>query len=259
MPTISKIFSFLLIITVLASCNQVGVADLPPIEPEGNMLAIFEPGQKLQVQAAITGYIVDVIEDDSTRINSQLYKNDTLIESFHLKSQTIIEMGQDYQLKAIIDNEYEVAGSISIPQDSLVIDSGRVVRMDEPIIENNNRNPTVAFIWTYEVNVPSSFQDPKIYLSRGNPGERPFFDEVLFPDGERCIAIPRKDQFEYSSWTRTKDRDQQMLYHISEDFYNYVMDLRNPLMEQEVVPGNISFSNLERGTGLIAYQIRYRR
>jgi hypothetical protein len=260
MPTSFKYFAFVIgLCTLLFSCQQETINPLPPVEKKGNVFALFEPGQPLQLQAAITGYELDEIRpDQASRITSILYKNGQLQETFNLTGNVAIELGQNYELRCQIDNNYIVRGSISLPADALTISQDSLTELSPPLLvpDENGRVIRLNFERYLSINVPVNFSSASAYLSQGLPGSMPFYDTAFFDLGQRINALPKGEASKLSVKVNSAS-DTVKLFAVNQDFYQYMLQLRNPVIEQEVVPGNVSVNNMIEGTGLMAYQIEY--
>jgi hypothetical protein len=262
MLTFFKNKFFLLALALVAvSCLQEDIEDLPPVERQGNIFALFEPSKPLQLQAAITGYSLDRINSaDSQRVVAKLFENNQLVESFNLTSSTTISWGAEYRLECLIDNEYAVEGQIKIPQDSLRISAGVTRPLVPPInvFTMSGRRIFLEYIRSFTINTPTSFAANQIYLSRGNPSDQPYFDTITFPNGVRTQVLNAgtTNNFEI---LLARENDPVRLVQMSSIYYEFVEEMRNPNVEQEVVPGNISVNNMSVGTGLMAFQFTYLR
>jgi hypothetical protein len=250
-----------LFLSIAASCVQEALEDFPPIEPQGNVFALFEPGKKLSLQAAITGYNLDrVATRDSLRIVSKLYQNAQLLEIFNLTSSSILVWGANYRLECIIDNAYPVVGQIKLPQDSLLINAGVTSPLPAAISfrDTNGRSASLKYKRVFTINTPAGFTENQFFISRDNPGLEPYFNNSVFPKGARAEALNAGPTHFFETLV-VEDSSTVNLVQINRAYYQFVEEMRNPNVEAEVVPGNVSVSNMSQGTGIMAYEIVYKR
>jgi len=258
-------FNFLLCLAVClglsSACVDEVIQEFPPIEPQGNVFALFEPGKKLSLQAAITGYRLDRVDNrDSLRLQANLYENGELAETFNLTSQSKVEWGASYRLECLIDNKYNVVGQIILPQDSLLIDTGVITPLPEIIetLDGNGRKIRLKYKRSFKVNTPSGPIQSQVFLSRGSPGSLPYFNTIIFPNGTRAEALP-SDQENIFEVLLPDLESAVNLMQINRSYYQFIKELRDPKANSEIVPGNLSVNNMSQGTGIMAYQIVYKR
>lgn len=249
MRIFSKKIVFALIgIGLTWGCVQETLEGLPAIEHKGNIYALFEPGEKLKLQAGITGYRLDrVSEIDSQRVSAKLFQDGKFIENFNLQSSVRIKLGKTYRLECLIDNQYEVRGTIQLPVDTLNIDNGQVSPLPEPIpVINNTDNEEyeLVFAEAFRVTVPGSYPFNQVYISVGQASGLPYFDNDLFVNGERVQVLNRPFTQKFGVRKRKAD-SKVILYQINADFFQFLRQARNPLMEPETIPGNVSFTNMD--------------
>lgn len=251
---------FFLVLSLHFGCVQEELEDFPLIEPKGNVFALFEPGKTLQLQVAITGYALDRISDnDSTRVQSKLYENGELVENFNLRTQSVIQLGKSYRLECIIDQTYEVLGLLSLPSETLKIDSSEIEPLPEPLPVQNNSG-TGSFILNYSqifsIDLPINYPVEELYISRGLPANLPFYDDNLFDNGQRVAVLDPQNKLEVIV-RKANANSPIRLYHINKDYFLFLEQARNPLVEPEAIPGNVSVTNMRKGVGLMAWQIAY--
>lgn len=237
------IFCQALLCLFLSACADYAV-DPPEYEQQANLMVFFTPGQALNVQAAITGLDIEMI-DDPQRVSSSLYENGILVDQFSLDGSHVIAWSQTYRLKVVVDDTYTLNGRVILPDSigAMVLDTTELAErvfgrdgqgyaaIKRVVVETRGMNDTV-FLHEEQ----HSGGDPVEVLTNA----KPYF--ALEPN--------KKDTLSFHTLLPSSSLD---ISYIDRNYVEFLRSAELTAATGELSPQPVSYSNVEGGAGLLAF------